>query len=234
MLTSRDRVIRTLNHETVDCAPRDLWPAPGVQMLQADKLQEINSRFPGDIENPDFEYPPGERTKGRRREKGEYTDAWGCTWQVPKRGSIGLPKDPPLADLAQLATYRPPFEVLEKAGLSRVNQSCAKSSRFVLARSDTRPFERLQLLRGTDAALADLAKGTKQVRSLLAMLHDFFCREIQMWADTDVDGVAFMDDWGSQSSLLVPRRVWRKLFAPMYRDYCQILHEHDKFAFFQR
>jgi hypothetical protein len=64
------------------------------------------------------------------------------------------------------------------------------------------------------------------------MLHDFFCREMQMWADSEVDGVEFMDDWGSQDALLIAPEMWREIFKPLYRDYCEILHAKDKFAFF--
>ena len=61
---------------------------------------------------------------------------------------------------------------------------------------------------------------------------DFFCREMELWAATDVDGVEFMDDWGSQQTLLISPEAWRDLFKPLYRDYCDILHARDKFVFF--
>ena len=102
----------------------------------------------------------------------------------------------------------------------------------MLAWTETRPFERLQFLRGTEATFIDLISGDKAARSLLAMLHDFFCREMQMWADSEVDGVEFMDDWGSQDALLIAPEMWRAIFKPLYRDYCEILHAKDKFAFF--
>ena len=53
-----------------------------------------------------------------------------------------------------------------------------------------------------------------------------------MWAETDVDGVEFMDDWGSQTSLLIAPELWREVFRPLYREYCQILHAKDKWVFF--
>ena len=102
----------------------------------------------------------------------------------------------------------------------------------MLAWTETRPFERLQFLRGPEAALADLAHGSGEMRRLLALLHDFFCKRLTLWAQSDVDGVAFRDDWGSPTSLLVRLQMWRELFKPLYRDYCDILHAHDKYAFF--
>ena len=190
MMTSRDRVIRTLNHEAVDRAPRDLWAPHGTRLLRGDELAEMNFRYPNDIVKPDFRYPRGNRARGATGKIGEYTDAWGCTWQVTQRGTTGRLKLSPLSDLSSLAAYRPPLEVLQGANLSRVNRSCATTSRFVLAWSEIRPFERMQFLRGPEATLADLNSGSGPIRDLLAMLHDFFCREMQMWASTDVDGVA--------------------------------------------
>ena len=231
-MTSRELVIRALNHEPVERAPRDLWYLPGVRMLRADEIAEMELRYPRDIVPADFQYPAGERAQGKPCEVGQYTDAWGCTWHVAERGAIGEVKEPPLVTESSIDAYRPPLELLETAGLDRVNRSCAATSRFVLAWTETRPFDRLQFLRGTEATLIDLAAGSKSVRGLLAMLHDFFCQELEMWADTDVDGVVFMDDWGSQNSLLIAPEMWRDLFKPLYRDYCEILRAKDKFVFF--
>jgi hypothetical protein len=236
-MTSRDLVLRTLNHEAVVRTPRDLWYLPEVETLRADEVVEIEVRYPRDIVQPDFKYPPGTRSKGKPQRVGHYTDAWGCTWHVTGRDTIGQLKDYPLADAAKIAEYQPPFELLAtdrhgRARLAKANRSCAATSRFVLARTETRPFNRLQLLRGREAALSDLASGSKPIRDLLAMLHDFSCREMEMWAETDVDGVALMDHWGSDDSLLVTPEIWRDLFRPLYRDYCKILHAKDKFVFF--
>ncbi len=232
-MTSRERVIHALMHEAVDRAPRDLWVAPAVEMFHADEVAEMRFRYPSDIIRPEFRWPRGVRAKGDPGEVGEHTDAWGCIWQVFRRGMPGEVTGHPLADLAQIATYHPPWELLEKANLSTVGRSCAATPRFVLAWSDVRPFERLQLLHGPAATRAELASPGRALRDLLAMLHDFSCREIEMWASTDVDGVAFADNWGSTHSLVIPRQVWRDLFKPLYRRYCEILRLRDKFVFFR-
>ncbi len=230
--------MRTLNHQRVDRAPRDLWYLPGVEAARADEVAEIEIRYPRDIVPAELKYPPGKCSKGKPRRVGRYTDAWGCTWQVARRDTMGELRDPPLADAAKIGEYQPPFELVSRdrhaqARLAKVNEGCAATSRFVLGWSETRPFERLQWLRGREAALSDLASGTEGIRRLLTMLHDFSCRDMEMWAETDVDGVVFADAWGSTDSLLVDPEVWRDLFRPLYRDYCKILHAKDKFAFFQ-
>lgn len=230
--TSRDLVIKTLNHQPVDRAPRDLWCSPTLEAALADELAEMNVRYPPDIAPPDFKYPPGKRSKGKPHRVGDYTDAWGCTWQLTERGAVEAVKEPPLADAVQMAEYKPPLELLDRSKLARLNRSCATTNRFVLAWTETRPFDRLRFLCGAETACAELRQGTQAVRSLLAALNDFSCQEIEMWAGTEVDGVVLRDDWASPESLLLDLEIWRDLFRPLYREYCKILHARDKFVFF--
>lgn len=231
MITSRERVIRTLNHQSVDRAPRDLRTVAAVEKGRADELAELLARYPLDIERADYKYPRGERAKGRPYEGGQYTDAWGCVWRVAEPGTVGEVCGHPLANLADAAHYRPPMELLDVGKIARVNQSCAGSNRFVLAWTQTRPFARLHYLCGNAAVQAHLNHAGGPMRSLLAMLHEFACQELQMWADSDVDGVAFMDDWSQQDSLAVAPATFRAVFKPLYREYCEILHAKDKFVF---
>ena len=231
-MTSRDLVIGTLSHETVDRVPRDLWASARIEMFCEDELEEMLFCYPSDIQKCEFPYPRGRRARGTPGKLGRYTDAWGCTWRVTERGTRGQIVDHPLADPARIAGYRLPLELLEKLTAAQVSRVFGMTARFVLAGTQTRPLERLQALRGPEAARADLACGAAPVRDLLAMLHDFSCQEIARWAATEVDGVLFQDDWGTPDGLLVAPEIWRDLFKPLYRDYCEILRQGDKFAFF--
>jgi len=40
-----------------------------------------------------------------------------------------------------------------------------------------------------------------------------------------------MDDWGSQNSLLISPKLWREIFKPLYKEYCDIAHTNNKFIF---
>lgn len=233
MMTSRDRVIRTLSHEPIDRAPRDLWASPAVETQRGDELAEMSRRYPNDVLRPDFHYPRGHRTANAMCETGQHTDAWGCTWQVGQRGGAADLTHSPLADLCQQGSYRAPADLLDKGSFAAVNRSCAATSRFVLAWTDVRPFERLQWLRGPEAALSDLRSDARPIRDLLAILHDFYSREIALWAATEVDGVVLLDDWGSETGPVLPPQVFREVFKPLYREYCRELHARDKFVFFR-
>ena len=86
-MISRDRVIRTLNHQSIDRAPRDLWLLPGMEAGRPDDVAEINVRFPSDILHLETKWPAGKRSKGHRQKAGSHTDAWGCTWQLGDHGA---------------------------------------------------------------------------------------------------------------------------------------------------
>jgi uroporphyrinogen decarboxylase len=230
-MTSRELVIKTLNHESVPRVPRDLWLPSGDEAPRPDELSEMNLRYPSDIVQPEAAPVLGKKAPSKPNKSGEYTDPWGCGWRVGQQGGPPQLIASPLTDSAKIAAFQPPCDLLDKARFAKVNKSCHATNRFVLAWSEVRPFDRLRSLRG-ETALVDLARGTKDIRSLLAVLHDFACKEIDLWANTDVDGVAFRDDWGTADDLLVSTEMWRELFRPLYRDYCKILHAHDKFVFF--
>jgi len=225
-------VVRTLRFENPDRAPRDLWVLPGISMFRKDELDAMLEQFPPDLAGPEFEYGPGERQQGRPHVVGSYADEWGCVWHVGEPGVIGEVKEPPLADWSALAHFKPPYEILEKADFSQVNRSCAETDRFVLAWTTVRPFERMQFLRGSEALYVDLGYETAEMLQLRDMVHEFFMRELEMWVETDVDGIEFMDDWGAQRSLLISPGQWRALFKPLYKDYCDLIHSAGKFAFF--
>ncbi|MFH1707868.1 MAG: methyltransferase, partial [Planctomycetota bacterium] len=219
-------------HRPVDRVPRELWALPGVGMFRKAELDAVSARFPADTAGPDFAYGASTRRRGVPNTVGVSTDEWGCTFHVAEPGVVGEVKEPLLSTLDDVRKYDPPFELLDGADYSRVNASCAATDRFVKTGTHVRPFERLQFLRGSENLFMDLAYGTPEVLKLFGRLHEFYCREMTMWAATDVDGLGFMDDWGSQTALLIAPDMWRAIFKPLYREYCAILRVNGKYVFF--
>ena len=102
---------------------------------------------------------------------------------------------------------------------------------FNIASACPRPFEQLQFIRGTEQLYMDLMLRPSGLMAFIEKMHDFYCRLLTVWAQTDVDGLVFMDDWGSQKSLLIRPALWTEIFKPMYRDYIEIAHKFNKKAF---
>lgn len=229
-MNSRERVIKTLRHENPDRAPRHLWHLPGISMFHADELAAVQEKYPDDIVGAPVRYGEGTRQKGTPSVVGESTDAWGCGWVVGEPGVVGEVKYPPLTDWAKLDDYTPPFEILDNADFSRVNEYCANTDKFVLEFTGN-PFERMQYLRGSEVLYMDIAYGLDEVIKLRDMVHAFNMRNLEMLCETDVDGISFMDDWGSQKNLLISPTQWRELFKPLYAEYCQVAHAAGKYTF---
>ena len=234
-MTSRERMVRTLTFQSVDRAPRTLWSLPRVSEDRKDEYDAMLERFPGDITGPGVAYNKGKREKGTFYQIGKAVDAWGCTFEALERGVIGEVKRALFEDgYDDLPKYEPPWELLDGMDARRgeIALLCAAADQFVLAGTETRPFERMQFLRGTENLFIDLALSEPGSYALRDMLHEFFLAEMRYWASTAVDGVSFMDDWGTQKALLISPEKWREFYKPLYKEYCDILHAAGKFAFF--
>ncbi|MBN1286738.1 MAG: methyltransferase [Anaerolineae bacterium] len=229
-MNSRERVIKTLRFERPDRAPRHLWHLPGISMFRQDELEAMQTRYPEDFAGAPIRYGESKRASGTPNVVGTYTDEWGCVWSVGEPGIIGEVKKPPLADWAALANYTPPYELLEHADAGAASPFYAETDKFVLGFIGN-PFERMQYLRGPEALYMDLAYGADEVLKLRDMVHEYNMQNLALVRDLDVDGISFMDDWGSQNSLLIAPKLWRELFKPLYADYCRGAHEAGKFAF---
>jgi len=236
-MTSRDRVFRALEFRSPDRAPRDLWPLPYIGMFRGNELDRFYHEFPGDVAYPALRMGEGERVRGEQNRKGLYVDAWGCPFLAAEEGVIGEVKDPPLADWSALAGLRAPWEILKNADWSTGHQSveenlASANPRFMLCGTSLRPFERMQFLRGSEALFMDLAYDTAEVRKLRDIVHEFHLAELEHLCKLPVDGLSFMDDWGSQTSLLISPAMWRAFFKPLYRQYCDRIRAAGKKVFF--
>ena len=239
-MNARERVRRTLSHQSPDRAPRELWALPGIGMYRRDELDALLASYPSDFASPDVthgtgpdvQYGTGHKTRGTPAVVGTYVDEWGCPFTVAEPGVIGEVKAPPLADWSALDHLKAPDEILELADFSRVDAGCAATDKFVKAGTTVRPFERMQFLRGSENLFMDLAWGVPQVMRLRDLVHEFFLRELECWVQTDVDGISFMDDWGSQTNLLISPAMWREIYKPLYAEYCALIHDAGKAVFF--
>jgi hypothetical protein len=239
-LSSRELVRATLDFENPKRVPRQLWELPWASFQHPAELDNIRSHFPDDIVvAPCKDFPSTEgfqvRTgdpQGNPYEIGTYLDRWNCRFTNFQRGVIGEVKEPLVTgeNWEQRGELRIPEECLE-VNREAVNRFCQSADTFVLAGDWARPFERLQFIRGTEQLYIDLILGPDGLFEMLDLIHDYYCRLLSAWAETDVDGLWYMDDWGAQQSLLISPELWVKLFKPLYKDYIDIAHDHGKKVF---
>jgi len=234
MQTPREIVRRTLEFDSPERAPREMWILPWARLNHNDWVERILTDFPMDISrcpNVTLEKPV---FIGDKHAIGEYTDEWGCVFRNIREGMMGEVKEPLIArdDAGWEDTSRVhiPREYLT-LDVDSVNRYCAETEQFVIGALDLHPFERLQFIRGTTELLMDLMLRPAGMFSFMEELHAFNRSLLEAWCSTDIDGVYISDDWGSQRGLLVRPSLWEELFKPLYREYVSIAHSHGKKVF---
>jgi len=230
-MTARERVKRALSFDHPDRPPRDLWILPIASEKYQKQIDAILKKFSLDIEFATGLASAGDPTQKKRWAIGSFTDEWGCTFTNVQKGIIGQVKDPLVKNLSDVSKIKPPYEILKKK-IEKTEKTFKESGKFILGGDFfINPFERMQFLRGTPQLYMDIVDGPPKFFKLRDKVHQYNLKELELWAKTNVDGILFADDWGSQSSLLIHPELWRKLFKPLYKDYCDVIHSSGKFAF---
>ena len=231
-MNSRERVTAALTFNHPDRVPLDLWALPYIGLFRKNELDALMAEFPPDLGG--IQLSPGQSNddQERYRQAGSYVDEWGSTWFTGEPGVVGEVKRPAVPEWAALEHFQPPWQLVRGRDFSFANRMAEQSDKFILSPCTARPFERLQFLRGTEALFTDIAYGTAELRTLIDMLHDYYMEDIRGWCSSNVDGIMFMDDWGTNSALLIRPQTWRMLFKPLYKEYVAQIHAAGKFAFF--
>lgn len=257
-MTPRERVHRALTFRHPDRAPRDLWMLGSVPVQHKDELADVLARYPMDFarapvtyrkrpkdgdpakseaiqaleRDPHYATSPGGPRQPTPTYVGRYIDEWGCEWQVLEPGAVGEVIRPRLADWSDLASFSPPTDLLDEIDVGSSYAFYDQTDRFVLCSSTVEPFQRLMFLRGFENLMVDIGLFKPELLRLLQIIHEFNLRQLEILTPVAADAIMFKDDWGSQTSLLISPRHWRKLFKPLYAEYCRIIHDAGKFAFF--
>jgi uroporphyrinogen decarboxylase len=230
-VTSRKLVKQTLDFGAPERVPRHIWVLPWAEDHYPSDVGRLRAAFPDDIvSSPEF-YKTPPRTTGEKYRGREFIDEWGCKFSSVQDGIIGVVKDPLISDWSKLEDFQPPVETLT-VNREAVNAFCRSTDKFVLSSGPgARPFERFQFIRTMEQALMDLVLAPPEMVEMLRRIHEHYCKEVEVWAQTEVDGIAMMDDWGMQEGMLVPPDVFRRYFKPMYRDYAEIAKHFGKYVF---
>ena len=232
-MTSKQIVKKCLTFDHPERMPRDVWILPWAEKEYPAEINKIREEYPSDFGFSPHVYNNSSRIKGEPYKIGEYTDEWGCVFQNIHEGIIGEIKNPIIQNIENYLSVQPPYELIpENVDEARniVNDACHKSDKFILSGCCPRPWERYQFLRGTENAMMDIMI-EENAKKLLNIIHQFYLKEVEFWASTNVDAILFMDDWGAQNQLLIPPPLWRELFKPMYKEYADLAHKNGKFIF---
>ncbi len=230
MITGKEAVYAALEGRSVERAARDLWFLPWADMNYPKECEELRLKYPKDFSDMVSLCPPSPVKKGDPYAEGIYVDEWGCVWSSISPGMVGEVKHPLVEDeeWEDVSRVHVPEELLDFSA-AQANETGDKT-KFRLAGCLPRPFEQLQFIRGTENLYIDFLTRPTKMFDFMEKMHDYYCRLVEKWCQTDCDGIFFMDDWGSQNSLLISPALFRELFLPKYRDYISIAHKYGKKA----
>lgn len=230
MMDSRTLVKDTLNFASPSRIPRQMWVLPWAEIHFPDGLRKIGQMYPDDITQAPALYKNPLKLTGGKYRAGMFVDEWGCKFMNMEEGLMGIPMDPVIRDWSDLDTFHTPETAID-IDKDAINRFCRSTGQFVYAGSIVRPLERFQFLRSLEQSMIDALLEETGFVELLRLMHIHFCKEIEVWAKTEVDAIFMMDDWGTQNGMMLSPGVFRKYFKPMYRDYCEIARHHGKFVF---
>ena len=233
-MTSRELVKRTLEfRNTTGLVPREVWTLPVARLNWGDAFDSVLRDFPNDV----LTARPVMRetspvTRGDMWKIGTYVDDWGCTFLNRQNGIVGEVKTPLVQDddWQDWENIHIPENWLSFDNAD-VDAYCDSVDGFVLAGCYPRPFEQLQFIRGTENLMMDLMDPPRNMLRAIERMHEFYCRQLEKWAETKVDALMIMDDWGTQQSLLINPSIWKEMFRPLYQDYINIAKKHGKKMF---
>jgi len=230
MTTSRNLVKRTLDFDSPERVPRQMWLLPWAELKYPEYSKKIKKEYPDDIiQCPGLYMNPPQLTGGKFN-KGIYIDEWGCEFHNLEEGVMGIVPKPLIEKWEDLDKLRPPDEFI-KLDVEAINSFCRNTDKFVYSGSIVRPFERFQFIRTMEQSFIDVMYEEPGYLKLLDILHQHFLKEVEAWAKTDVDAIFLMDDWGTQHGLMVPPYIFENHFKPMYKEYCDIAHKNGKYIF---
>lgn len=232
-MTSRELVYATLEFRNKEGrAPRQMWTLPWAEKNYGEMVKRISEEYEADIVTAPCILRKPTIEQGDACEIGEYIDAWGCRFENIHDGIIGEVKEALVKDEEWLDVdnVHIPVEWLD-FDVDAVNEFCRNTDKFVIAGCCPRPFEQLQFIRTTTELYMDLMDPSEKMLEFIDKMHRFYCELLEKWAQTDVDALNFMDDWGSQQSLLINPALWDEIFRPMYKDYIDIAKKYGKKTF---
>ncbi len=234
-MTSRERMLAAINHETLDRIPTDIWATAEVwgglrarfgsqeqayEMLHIDGIASVNADYVG----PPLPPCP----------EGESVDMWGMRTRpsVYEGGVYQEQSHYPLAESAtidDLEAYPWPdadwfdYSKMRTAAISRRETQ-------VLQCGYMAPFYFHNKLRGLETSFMDPLDDPEFTHHLLKRISDFFYEHHRRMFETCeglIDVAQVTDDLGSQTGPLISLEVYREFYAPHHRRFVDLCHEFD-------
>ncbi len=262
-MTSRERVLATINHEEPDRvpivigvsnatgikikpyrgikkligvdAPDDYiydWPELGTALIDEATMQRLHSDVRGVL---DLE-PESVREWNRQREPhSDYVDSWGSG-----QSEIGpddwypnvhpLPDATSVADLDAYEGWPDMSDPTRVAHVKAAAQRLADDNEYAILATPWLlfPFERAHAMQGMDVFLLNMIDHPDFAKALLERIAKY-CKQLMgrflEEIGDNIDIIKIGDDLGTQKSLMISPRMYRRFLKPIHADFIRYIKE---------
>lgn len=258
MMSPRERVLCALNHEEPDHVPfffgtsgvtsmltpayERLKAALGIQReprfisrtFQYARIdEEVLERFPSD--GRPLLSGPAPSTLRREVSADSFIDEWGIPWRMSPASLYYESVEPPLrhATTDDLGKY--PWPDLGNAvrfqGLAAEARAIQQGGHAVVSLSGAAVFEQIQLLRGMDTWLADMAADPEFADALLRKVTDLMKASLTSLLEAAgqwIDVIVMGDDLGTQNAPIISPKMYRQLLKPYHAELIATIKARSK------
>jgi uroporphyrinogen decarboxylase len=159
-----------------------------------------------------------------------YRDVFGAVWDRSIDKDIGNITGSLISE-PSLKKYTFP-DPLDKRIFADIEPSIkANPDMFRLFEIGFSLYERAWTLRGMENLLMDFMVNPGFVHELLASIADYNIAQLKKAVKYDIDAVAFGDDWGQQSGLIMGYDTWKEFIYPQLKRMYNAVHEEGKYVF---
>ena len=245
-MTSRERVLRSLNFEQPDRVPIDLWMSSGFKKKLLSALSIGEKQFL-DLHDVDLRYIEGPAYIGpplREFADGSDEDIWGVSRTritVPTTGGSETYEEVARSPLASVTTVEevngydhwPSPDWFDFSDIERQCEEILSEERAVVFMGDrmnrVAQLKPAMYLRGVEEVFVDMAANPEIADALFSNIRRFYrayAERIFDAAKGKIDILLMGDDFGSQNGPLLSPAMWTRFIGDGFGDYVSLAKSH--------
>jgi len=161
------------------------------------------------------------------------SDAFGVEWSLEEKaegGTYPTPGGHPVTDISnwRAEVSMPDPDELDWTPVRASAEAVDRDECLLQGFVEMGLFERSYLLLGMEAALVAFLSQPEEMWDLVAAIADYKIELIERFDDAvGMDMLWYGDDWGTQSDLFLPPRVWRRIIGPHTKRIYDCLKKRD-------
>ena len=235
MMTPRERMIATLQHQKPDQAPAGMWCRPEIMtelraLYAVETDQEVAAVLGADMTRqvdlktcwPDFDARVNAEHEGQPVIMGDnrlFEDSWGVVHRTGREGKYREWISGPFAETDDLDSFPWPGDspLVDEPDLASRVADLQEAGYWVFSPQPVHPFKQAWRMRGLENFLCDYMMDPGFVEALYERILDFTLPVCKRLAAGGVDMINFYGDVAMQDRMIVPPEQWRRLDKPVWK-----------------